>query len=321
MVALLGFGCNGKPRKPKPDPQDSTQTRKPYTGRETTTQGVINLGIDETMYGVMHQIVDAFLRDHKEATINEFVGTEGDLVDQLLADSLRMVIMGRELTPAEMAFVKKDKIYPTATMIARDAVAVILHPEAPMDSIKMSDLRRILRGEAKTWRDIGGDSDEAISLIFDSPRSGSLRLLQDRLMEPGQQLPANAYLAKGQDSVVSAVALRKSAIGFVGYCMISDRDAAKTKDILSQVQLARLDATDTSDVPGYFVRPYQNEISLGRYPLSRPMYAVSREHFVGLGTGFVVYAASDLGQRILLKAGLVPAFMPPRVVVLPENED
>jgi len=68
----------------------------------------------------------------------------------------------------------------------------------------------------------------------------------------------------------------------------------------------RLDATDTSDVKGYFIRPYQNEIALGRYPLSRPIYAVSREHFVGLGTGFVVVAAGELGQRILLKAGLVP---------------
>ena len=320
VMATLLTGC-GAPRKKKKKKGADPDAPERYEFPETTTQGEIDLGVDVTMAPVMKQLVDGFLRDHKEATIRSTVSSEGDLMDKLLADSLRMILIGRLPTPSEVATIKKDKIRATSTLIARDAVAVIMHPDNPMDSLTMEQLGKLLSGEAKTWRDIGGDNDQEVALIFDDPRSGTIRLLQDKLMKPKQALPSNSYLAEGQDGVVDYVKAARNAIGFIGYCWVSDRDEPKVKEILSEVKLARMAAADTSDIPGYFVRPYQNEITLGRYPLSRPVYAVSREHFVGLGTGFVVYSAGELGQRIILKAGLVPAFMPPRMVVLPEKED
>jgi phosphate transport system substrate-binding protein len=35
---------------------------------------------------------------------------------------------------------------------------------------------------------------------------------------------------------------------------------------------------------------------------------------MGLGSGFLTYVANDKGQRVVLKAGLVPATMPVRIV-------
>jgi phosphate transport system substrate-binding protein len=35
---------------------------------------------------------------------------------------------------------------------------------------------------------------------------------------------------------------------------------------------------------------------------------------MGLGNGFIAFAASDPGQRIVLKAGLLPAIAPVRIV-------
>lgn len=323
-IALVCFsilvGCQA-PRKKKKNGVDDNTTEEKIDFPETTTQGEISLGIDDGMAPVMNQLVDAFLRDHVEATIHPTVAPEGELMEKLLADSLRMILIGRLPTKAEIAAIKKDKIRATSTMIARDAVAVIMNPAQQMDSLTMEQLGKLLNGEAKTWRDIGGDNDQEVALIFDHPKSGSIRLLQDQVMKPGQSLPSNSYLAEGQEGVIEYVQAAKNAIGFIGYCWVSDRDEPKVQERLEKVKLARLAAADTSDIPGYFVRPYQNEITLGRYPLSRAVYAVSREHFVGLGTGFVVYSAGELGQRILLKAGLVPAFMPPRMVVLPEKED
>jgi phosphate transport system substrate-binding protein len=318
-IAIL-VGCQA-PRKKKKNGAENNAPEEKIDFPETTTQGEMSLGIDNGMAPVMNQLVDAFLRDHVEATINTTIAPEGVLMQQLLADSLRMILIGRLPTKAEVAAIKKDKIRATSTMIARDAVAVILNPAQAMDSLTMEQLGKLLNGEAKTWRDIGGDSDQEVALIFDDPKSGCIRLLQDQLMKPDQSLPSNAYLANGQEGVIKYVQEAKNAIGFIGYCWVSDRDEPKVQERLEKVKLARLAAADTSDIPGYFVRPYQNEITLGRYPLSRTVYAVSREHYVGLGTGFVVYSAGELGQRILLKAGLVPAFMPPRMVVLPEKED
>jgi phosphate transport system substrate-binding protein len=316
LMGVVMWGCQ-KPRKQKGGPNgDSLQTRT-----ETATTGEINMGVDITMQPVLHQIVDAFHRDYQQAKINASYATEGELVKSLLADSMRLIFISRELTRGEAAVLKKDQYYPTVTVIARDAVVAILHPDNLMDSITMAQLGRLMRGEARTWADIGGSAPDTVRLVFDEPQSSTVRMIRDKFLGKDQTLPRNAFQATSQEKVVEYVSQDKHAIGFIGYCHVADRDEEDVQTTLSQVKLARLDAVDTSDVPGYFIRPYQNEIALGRYPLSRPVMAVSREHFNGLGTGFVTFAAGEIGQRILLKAGLVPEYMPPRFIVLPEKED
>ncbi len=52
------------------------------------------------------------------------------------------------------------------------------------------------------------------------------------------------------------------------------------------------------------------------YPLYREVYIISKEAYTGLGTGFTAFVASERGQRIVLKLGLVPATMPVRLVEL-----
>lgn len=318
MIAL-GVACMGcqQPRKKKGGKDADAQETK----QETTSIGEISIGIDVTMEPVLRQVVDAFHMDYEKATLHPTYATEGELVKELLSDSLRLVFISRELTKAEVAEVFKDQIRVKTTLVARDAVVAILHPDNPMDSISMEQLGKLVRGEASTWRDLGGSTDDPVNLVFDAPQSSTVRLLRDKFLQPGQSLPVNAFQATNQDKVVEYVSSSKNAIGFIGYCYVSDRDDPAVRTRLEQIKLARLDATDTSDVKGFFIRPYQNEIALGRYPLSRPILAVSREHFTGLGTGFVAYFAGEIGQRILLKAGLVPEFMPPRFVVLPEKED
>ena len=43
------------------------------------------------------------------------------------------------------------------------------------------------------------------------------------------------------------------------------------------------------------------------------VYAINRETFTGLGSGFIKYISIE-GQRIVLKMGMVPATMPVRFV-------
>jgi phosphate transport system substrate-binding protein len=311
LTVLHGWSCQNPHRK---------KGGKEGPPLETTAIGEISIGIDVTMEPVFRQLVDAFHVDYREATVHPVYSSEGALARAFLADSLRLMLICRPLSPHEQRILAKDQYRATTTTIARDAVVVILHPDNPMDSLTMSQLGRLVRGEAGRWSDLGGESQDSIRLVFDAPQSSTVRMVRDKFLAADQKLPKNAYQTQNQDRVVEYVSHSKSAIGFIGYCQVSDRDDPKVQGILARVKLARLDAADTSDAKGYFIQPYQNEIALGRYPLSRPVYAVSREHFTGLGTGFVSYIAGEIGQRILLKAGLVPEFMPPRVIALPEIE-
>jgi phosphate transport system substrate-binding protein len=65
---------------------------------------------------------------------------------------------------------------------------------------------------------------------------------------------------------------------------------------------------------GNYYRPQQGFIYDRSYPFVREIYLISRENFTGLGFWIYKQFATEQGQRIVLKSGLVPATMPIRLV-------
>ena len=61
-------------------------------------------------------------------------------------------------------------------------------------------------------------------------------------------------------------------------------------------------------------KPFQAYLFYGHYPLARPIYILLNDPRNGLSWGFSNFLTLDRGQRIILKAGLVPATQPIRVV-------
>ena len=100
----------------------------------------------------------------------------------------------------------------------------------------------------------------------------------------------------------------RNALGLIGLEWISDKD-----DSTSNSFLARIKVMSVAGDSAHF-KPYQAYLALKYYPLARKITILSREARWGLGGGFMAFFASERGQRIVLKAGLVPVTMPLRVV-------
>ncbi|MCL5020211.1 MAG: phosphate ABC transporter substrate-binding protein, PhoT family, partial [Bacteroidetes bacterium] len=62
--------------------------------------------------------------------------------------------------------------------------------------------------------------------------------------------------------------------------------------------------------------PYQAHIYRHYYPLTRPIYFLTRNLDDGLGAGFLTFVVSASGQQIFVNNGLVPATMPVRLIQL-----
>lgn len=312
---LLLSACGSGGGKTGPD----GEAKSPYIPDETATRGEITIGADEALRPVARQLVDAFMNLYPDGKITVKYLSEPDLFRNLMQDSVRMVLATRDISKAESGTLKREQVIAKTTLLGKSAYVAVINPENSLDSLTNEDLRRIVRGEAKDWSELGRAEPGPIELVFDNGRSGAIRYVQERYAKAGDTLSARAYAAKGYDDLVTYVARSRDAIGFIGGAWVSDRDNAITKDYLAKASLARLEAPDSSDLAGRFVQPYQNEIALDRYPLTHNIFAINREHFSGLGTGFVVFAAGEHGQRIILKTGLYPEFPPPRLIVFPEN--
>ena len=74
-------------------------------------------------------------------------------------------------------------------------------------------------------------------------------------------------------------------------------------------------AVKNSNKTEYF-SPTQNNLAESKYPLARELYIVNCQGFAGLGMGFSAFVASDVGQRVILKSGLLPINVPPREILV-----
>ncbi|MBK6930568.1 MAG: hypothetical protein IPH12_06725 [Saprospirales bacterium] len=91
---------------------------------------------------------------------------------------------------------------------------------------------------------------------------------------------------------------------------ISDTDDKGVQAFRRQIKL--VDIAKAAGAVGY--GPYQAYLSTGRYPYKRTVYIINAQARKGLGLGFAAFLASDPGQRIFHKDGLLPAQAPTRVI-------
>jgi phosphate transport system substrate-binding protein len=152
-------------------------------------------------------------------------------------------------------------------------------------------------------------------IVFDNNNSSTINFLMERTGI--NKLSENCFALNSNKAVIDYVIKQRNTIGVIGVNWISDKDDTTSVNFLKSVKVFEIAVTDTSE----FYKPYQAYIALKNYPLWREVFIISKEAYTGLGTGFTSFVASERGQRIVLKFGLVPATMPVRLVELIENED
>jgi phosphate transport system substrate-binding protein len=297
LLILLWVGCG----------EASKQT-------DTATRGEITVAVDESLRPIMEAQKAVFESIYPDAKLNMVFTNEYDAISMLATDSARIAIVTRELREEEKDNLNKLKIKPRYTDIAYDAIALIANNENPHMLFTKDQLAKVLSGEYKTWKDLNPKLEDAtIRVVFDSPKSGATRMLKDSLLNGGE-LSENCFAVNGNVAVMDYVKENKYALGLIGVAWISDHDDTTSVQFTKDVKVLEMIPLDPSTAEAASMGPFQAYIALKQYPLWRRVMVVSRETRVGLGTGFASFIASDRGQRIILKAGLVPALAPIRIV-------
>lgn len=298
FTVLLFAGCGGDE-----NPKES----------DTPTTGQINVCVDETFAQVIDSEVNTFQKIYTYAKLDVKYKSEAQAVNDLLSDSARLIIIPRKLTKEEKSYFEKQKIIPTERRVCYDAIAVILNNDNKDTLMTMQNFRDIMSGKFTSWRQLDPKSSLSnIQIVFDSPNSSTVRYVKEKV---NGQLAKNSYAVNNNSAVVDYVAKNRNAVGVIGVNWISDKDDSLTHNFLRRIKVVGLSA-DSVKAPsvGDYYQPYQAYIAQKTYPLTREIYMITGEARAGLGSGFIAFVASDKGQRIFLKAGLVPATAPIRLV-------
>ena len=279
---------------------------------ETPTRGNIRITVDESFQPLLETEIFTFTHLYTNAYITPQYKPEYDVIEDFMNDSVKVIVTSKKLTDYQIQYLREELIIARTITFAYDALALVTHRENYDTLVNYNTVRDIFLGKITNWNQVNPKSNIGeIQVIFDNNGSGNIRYFKERFEITGT-LPRNFFAVKTNPEVIDFVSKNKNAIGIVSVNWISD-----SKDSLSMSFMKKINVLAVSNQfldDRTFYRPYQGSIYEKSYPFVREIYLISRETFAGLGTGFIQWATAEQGQRIVLKAGLVPATMPMRLV-------
>ncbi|QIK55349.1 phosphate ABC transporter substrate-binding protein [Dysgonomonas sp. HDW5B] len=288
------------------------------TRTDTLTSGVAEIAVDDCFAPIIQEQIDVFEALNDEASIIPIFASEVDVINLLLKDSVRLVIAARDLTDAEKQGLLNKKLQPRSQKIAIDGIALIINQENTDSLISVSALKKIMTGEIDSWKSINPHSKyDKISVVFDNPNSSTVRFIKDSINR-GEPLAETLKAMDNNRAVLDYVAKTPNAMGVIGVNWINNPGDTTNLSFTNKIRVMSVSKSDEPTIQNSF-QPFAAYLALGEYPLRRDVYIILSDLRGTLPAGFTNFVADDRGQRIILKAGLVPATRPMRLISVQEH--
>lgn len=283
-LVVLFFACN--------------KSNSSKDNKETILEGSTTILVDETLKPIIEDQIQVFESQYK-AKISIIAKSEKEVIQDFLKKSSKIAVLSRTLTAEEIKVFEKNNITPRITKFAVDAITFIGNKKNNDTLIDLQEVIHFMQG--KPQKNIKG-------LVFDNPNSSTVRYMNE--LAGLKEIPENGVFSfnKNED-VIKFVSENDGMIGIIGVNWLYQPTAIMDQYV-KKVNVLNVKSTANN---GYFA-PTQNNIAEGKYPLARDLYIINCQGYSGLGMGFSSFVAGDIGQRIILKSGLLPVKVPGRKI-------
>jgi len=290
LIAFLFFGMLFNCKQANSSDED----------KETILKGSTTILVDETLMPIIQDQIDIFEKEYK-AKITLISKSENEISKAFLADSSRLVVLARTLNEEEVKYLQNLKIKPKTTKIGTDAIAFISNKVDNDSLIALQEVVEFMQGKAQS---------SVKGLVFDNLNSSTLRYMKE--LAGIKTIPVKGiYSFKTNEEVVKYVSENDGMIGVVGLNWLYD-PSSNVQEYLKNINVFSVKGISKN----VYVAPTQNNLAEGSYPLARDLYIINCQGYSGLGMGFASFVAGDIGQRIILKSGLLPIRTPGRKIII-----
>lgn len=278
LLISLTFNCNKK------------------TEQETILKGNVSVFVDESLRPIIDEQVEIF-ESRYDGKIQLISKSENEIIQGLVKDTTKIAVLTRQLTNEEQKVFASRKIFPKQTHFATDAIVLIANINTKDTLVSIQEITDFLKGSTST---------KIKGLVFDNPNSSSVRYLNN-LAGIKESANKNIYSFKTNEEVIKYVSQNSGMIGVVGLNWIEQSNADLEKIAVLSVKNVKSNS---------YIYPSQNSLAEKTYPLARDLYIINCQGYSGLGMGFSSFVAGEVGQRIILKSGLLPFKMPGRNIIV-----
>jgi phosphate transport system substrate-binding protein len=274
---------------------------------EAPTMGKLTMLADESIRDIVQQEEEIFERNYPYAQLTILYTNEYDMFSRFMADSVDVAIATRTLTAEETDYLGKRQSIAHHYPFATGAVAFIANRNARDTTYTYENLKAKM-----------ADQSSGSIFVIENVKSGIAREVLQFINLPA--LPGHFYALPSKKEVLAYVQAHDNAIGVIDYSDISDTDNSFTREVLESIRLLGVSRPQDSIQAG-FVKPFQYNLQDRKYPFTRDLYVITKTGRSDVGIGFASFICGEIGQKIILKAGLLPKFQTERSLEINPSAD
>jgi len=222
-------------------------------------------------------------------------GGSGTGIASLINGTVDIANASREMKDKEIAAALENGVEPVEFTVAIDALAVIVHPDNPVDRLTIDQLSDIFTGRITNWQELGGH-DAPIVILSRETNSGTHVYFLEEVVRKGNKENKDIFapqtlLMPSSEGITSEIRRNPKAIGYdgLGYVTEHEKVIAIAKDSQSP-----------------YVLPTVQTGANGSYPIARDLYMYTAGHPKDVIADYIDWIRGPEGQKIVADLGFVP---------------
>jgi len=243
----------------------------------------------DTCLPLSQKFAEVYNKNNAGSGISVVGGGSGVGIAALLSSTTDIAQSSRKMKMDEKMKLQDAGKAVKETIIAYDALAVIVNSSNPVSQLTREQLEGIFTGKISNWKQVGGP-DMKIIVYSRETSSGTYEFFKEHVLNK-KNFAASALLMAATGAVVQSVSQTKGAIGYVGLAYLE-------KDIKA--------LKVSYDKGKTYVAPNVDNAKNKTYPITRPLYYYYVTASESKFKSFISFILSKEGQNIVLAEGYVP---------------
>jgi len=246
--------------------------------------GSLTVQGSDTMVNLGQAWAEAFQAANPGVTVSVTGGGTGTGIASLINGTTDFATASRQMKDEENQQATDAGVEPVETEVAKDGIAVLVHPDNTVAELTTEQLGQIYRGEITNWSEVGG-SDAEIVLLGRDTSSGTYEYFKEAVVGEDAEYSKSMKNLQSSQGIVDEVTKNADAIGYVGIGYVND-----------QTKVVKVDGVGAA----------VETVLDGTYPLSRGLYVYSNGEPESAGKAFIDWILSADGQTVVEEQGFVP---------------
>jgi phosphate transport system substrate-binding protein len=250
---------------------------------------------------------EKYQSDHPDIRISVTGGGSGTGIASLINGTVDIANASRQIKSEEIDQAQSNGINPMEHIIARDAIAVIVNQENPINQLTLEQISDIYSGKINNWKAVGGEDRPIVRLSRETNSGTHVYFLETVLRLSSREdktlFSMDTLLLPSSEGIISEVRQNPNAIGYDGLGYVPDD--------LKMIAIAEVEG-------GAYVLPSIPTVNDKTYPIARDLYMYTNGQPEGLLKEYLDWILSDEAQEIVAELGFVPVFLTPSP--LPQGE-